>query len=322
MQLVETNHGNKNNVYKGEFIMVESLKKRSMKELIKSIIYSIIFWTFTSGTVLVTLIIFSLNKKPDPTGVNISMIIFGIFTIISFMLFAIPTIQQISGKYKEMMDAAISKASINMTKAEIEADYNTATWYGKNLKVGKIFTWGFCGNKIVMTMNKDIVWVYESVDQTNYSAYGVFTYFVMKRYYIAITDRNYGMHKIKMKSADVKNVLGRYAVDYPFIINGYSHELYQAIHQDLGYFISVVNNRKEAQKKKNEAREAYLNSQVVNNNYNSNTDSFNSNTDSYNTNTDFYNQESEPELYNNSSLLGSSEKTNTNISHGFRLKQE
>lgn len=228
--------------------MINQLKNESIKEIIKSIFKAIMYWVVWVVFPIVTAsVIFNYNSEtePDELGSKIIISIFSVVTISFVIVIVIMIIRLMGGLYKKNYMKAIDKALKTMSMEEIEKDYRMAISYGPNLKIGDNFTWFLKPrNGVVMIMNEDLVWVYEDVDEINYSAYGIFTYFKIKKQYLMFVDRKNHMYAVRMKNMDIKNALTQYTVKYKYIINGYDKGYERMREKNFGRMLNMVEQKK------------------------------------------------------------------------------
>ncbi len=241
--------------------MINELGKKSRKGIIKSIFKVIMYWAvWVVLPVVVADLIISYNNEMEPSLLEDKIIIsvLLVFTIIFLVVIVIKLVRLMGGLYKKNYMKAIDKALKTMTMEEIEEDYRLAENYGPSLKIGSKFTWFLKSSKeMVMLMNEDFVWAYENIDELKYSAYGIFTYFTIKKQYLMLVDRQNYMYSVRMKNMEIKNALTQYAVCCKYILNGYDEELERMRVKDFGRMVNMVDQRKREQKEREIAIQTY-----------------------------------------------------------------
>lgn len=161
--------------------------------------------------------------------------------VVSLLLALIIIIQAITGAYLSRIKKYIKQNETSIDMERIEVDYEGAEELG-SVRIGKLFTYYFQGNKAWLLKNADIVWAY--LYNVTHKTYGI-KVGVTRTLIVYTKDKK--KHSIQVKkSDDITAILNKLPEVNPQMVAGYSDELMKLFKKDFDAFSNLYYNRETA----------------------------------------------------------------------------
>lgn len=173
----------------------------------------------------------------DETSMNV-MTMIGFLLGLLFLIVAVCRIvKALTGGYLKKLKKDI--ASVNVSEASAESDWNSALEICKDVKVGRLFTYYIWNNKPRAIPNTKVLWAYQNTTthRTNGIKTGT-TYSVM----IWIDGQKNATQVLVANEASAQSMLKRFSNMFPWMVLGYSDDLRKMFHKDRAQFLQLRYN--------------------------------------------------------------------------------
>lgn len=168
---------------------------------------------------------------------NVCTVAAFLFGVVLLIIAAVRLIKAMNGSYLKKLKADI--ASINVSEASAESDWNSAHEISNNVKIGRLFTYYMEGSKPRAIPNTKILWSYQNTTthRTNGIKTGT-TYSVM----IWVDGWKNASNISMPNEATAQEMLKRFAAQFPWVVLGYSDELRKMYNHNRAQFMQLRYN--------------------------------------------------------------------------------
>lgn len=181
-----------------------------------------------------------IKVYPNETAENVGTVAAFLVGVLLIILAVMRLVKASGGGYLKQLKTDI--ASISVSEASAESDWNSSVEICKDVKVGRLFTYYMDGSKPRAIPNSKILWAYQNTTthRTNGIKTGT-TYSVM----IWVDGQKVGFNIGVPNEATAQEMLKRFGAQFPWVVVGYSDDLRKMYHNERAQFLQLRYNTVE-----------------------------------------------------------------------------